>query len=157
MKKTILVLIILSLTSQLFSQKTNNVFEKKQMSVTVSPLFLIGMDNSAYGANLCFGYNIFKKTEIGISGSGLFGSKTSYYSSGIYAKYHIINRKFTPTIEFATITTTNSSDYKFNFDAPIGLGLGYYGIADKIGIELQAKYYIISKGFGPQLNLKWYF
>ncbi len=157
MKPIITTLIILALSCQLYSQKTNNLFEKQQSSISVSPLFMITPDNSAYGLNLGFGYNIFKKTEIGVLSSGMFGKKTSYYTAGIYAKYYIINRKFTPTIEFATLTGTNSSDYNFYFDAPIGLGLGYFGIANKVGIELQVKYSIISKGFGPQLNLKWYF
>ncbi len=159
MKKTVIILVIMTFIIQGFSQKrTNDLFNKKQTSISFSPSFGLSMGKIIYlGANFQLGYNIFKKTEIGISLGGIFAKDLALLSTGVYSKYYIINRRFTPVLELGAVTGTGLSELNFYGDIYSGFGLGYYGIANRVGLELQAQYFFISKGFQPLLTFKWYF
>ena len=60
MKKTVIILVIMTFIIQGFSQKrTNDLFNKKQTSISFSPSFGLSMGKIIYlGANFQLGYNI---------------------------------------------------------------------------------------------------
>lgn len=154
MKKLFIVLFLSVFTLNLFAQNTNSLFEANKFSLNFTPA--ISSLNDHWGISTGLGYNLFKKTEIGLNLNYQRIGENHSYGTTLYAKYYFINRRFTPFVEFDNsafkVTTTKGIIYS----PALGVGLGYYGIVKHLAIEVGV-YYVYPKSFGPRISLKWYF
>lgn len=154
MKKVItLTIALLAFSFANYAQVNNPLFEKNKFSVNFVPTF---GSNGTWGITSGVGYNVFKKTEVGLNVGYINYSQSSGISSEIYGKYYFINRKFTPYTKIAYNFSNNFTDKETSFFPSAELGIGYYGIAKYLGIELGVLY-TYPEYIGPNINFKWFF
>ena len=137
MKRTFILFIVILSAFTSKSQEINNFVSKGH--TVIYPMFSRSKLPKVYRVGAVLGYIPVNRLEIKTGMTYTFG-ELEYLTFDIGARYYLLKTKFTIFPELNYYPIYNFTDKNFRQYYDIGLGVGYYGILKRIGLDFMFIY-----------------